>query len=182
MVASRWWQRTAWRLTLVVVAAAAVAGCASTTHVVRPGGRRFVLGDIPARQCALSANGRFAVAILPPVQSAARQVGVPLASTVTASLGRIASLLPGPRTNILMVGGGDVIPGLGVDGFTDPTSGQVQINVDLHESPGTLRRSLSIWLLLVLAHEVDHSVRIQSGPDSEPRYLSSSSTRGFQRL
>lgn len=158
------WHAAARRGSLVVLLAATVAGCSSTKHAAHPTLPAFCTQRYPAAECVVSDRGRFAVAIVALLQSAARQVGIPIGSTVTTSLDHIASLLPGPHTNVLMFSGTQVIPGLGVNGFTDPISGEVEIAIDVRQSPSALRRSLSVWLLPALAHEVDHSVRIQAGP------------------
>ena len=52
-----------------------------------------------------------------------------------------------------------------------PGSGQVQILLDIQQAPSALRRSVSTWLLQALAHEVDHSVRIEAGPGCWPTLL-----------
>jgi hypothetical protein len=56
-----------------------------------------------------------------------------------------------------------VIPQTGANGSTTPRTGQVLISLDPAQTRAAFRRTLTTWLLVTLAHEVDHSVRIQAG-------------------
>jgi hypothetical protein len=65
-----------------------------------------------------------------------------------------------------------VIPHDGGDaGITGPYSGLVRLTLDTHQTRSGLKRSLRSWLLDDIAHEVDHSVRILSGPGCWPTLL-----------
>ena len=119
------------------------------------------------------------IVIAPPLISAARKVGVSLSARATSSLARTARLLPGPRTDILMIDGTQVIPSIGITGVTEFTTGQVQITIDAHQSPRLLKRTLDTWLLVALAHEVDHSVRVQAGPGEGGTLLDRLITEGM---
>jgi predicted Zn-dependent protease DUF2268 len=122
----------------------------------------FCTSHYPAADCLVADRGRFVVAVRPPLPAVARKVGVALNKTIATALDRVATLLPGPRTHIVMDTGGQVIPGVGVGAVTDLTSGQVRVVVDVHQSSRALKRTLTVWLPVALAHEIDHSVRIQS--------------------
>lgn len=98
-------------------------------------------------------------------------VGISLDATVTASLDRVGRLLPGPHTNIVIAAGTQVIPRTGINGFTDPSSGQVQITLDSQLSPAALKQTMGTWLPEALAYEVDHSVRVLAGPGFGPTLL-----------
>lgn len=147
----------------VLLLAVAIAGCSSATRKTSSVSPAFCSQQHPAADCVVADSGRFAVAILKPLIPSAEKVGVSLNAVVTRSLDRIGRLLPGPETNILIVDGTQVIPQTGVNGVTDPL-GQVLITLDIQQSHGALKRSLSTWLPEALAHEVDHSVRIGAGP------------------
>lgn len=118
----------------------AIAGCSSATHKTHSALPAFCSQEHSAADCVVADGGRFAVAILKPLTSSTEKVGVSLGNTVTSSLDRIGRLLPGPQTNILMADGTQVVPHTGVNGVTDPGSGQVQILLDIQQTPSALRR------------------------------------------
>jgi uncharacterized protein YjaZ len=97
------------------------------------------------------------------VARSADATGVSLVSDVTRDLRRIAALLPGPSTVIIIEQTANVIPETGELGYTDPTTGQVLIQLDPNsETP--FSKTLAVWLPEALAHEVHHSVRTRTGP------------------
>lgn len=160
------------RVCVAFVVSAVLAGCLSTGTNLKSSASNdakpvatptFCSLQHPAAECVVADNGRFAVAIVKPLDSAARAVGVSLVGDVKASLIRVARLLPGPRTDILIYGSADVIAGTGVNGSTD-SSGLVQIMIDTHQSRSALKTTLRVWLLQALSHEIDHSVRFEAGP------------------
>lgn len=157
---------------LPLVVSVVLAGCSSTGINVTSSGSQakkpvatpgFCSVQHPAAECVVADNGRFTVAIVKPLDSLARAVGVSLTDDVKASLIRVARLLPGPRTDILIYPSTDVIAGTGINGSTD-SSGMVQIMIDTHQSPSALKTTLRVWLLQALSHEIDHSVRFEAGP------------------
>jgi uncharacterized protein YjaZ len=56
-----------------------------------------------------------------------------------------------------------VIPDVGIGGSTDARTGEVLVSMD-SRSPLGLRKLLTVWLPLVLAHELHHSRRVLDGP------------------
>jgi Predicted Zn-dependent protease (DUF2268) len=154
-----------WRSVVVAaLLAPAFTACSSATNKRSSAAPAFCRQQHPAADCVVADAGRFAVAIPRPVVFATEKLGVSTRAVLTSSLERIGRLLPGPRTNIVIVSGTQVIPGTGTNGFTDPATGQVQITLKLVQSRSALERTLRTWLPVALAHEVDHSVRIEAGP------------------
>jgi hypothetical protein len=107
--------------------------------------------------------GRFTVGFDPSVTRSADATGVSLVSDVTKDLTRIGALLSGPSSVIIIEQTANVIPETGELGYTDPTTGQVLIQLDPN-SQTTFSETLAVWLPEALAHEVHHSVRIRTGP------------------
>jgi uncharacterized protein YjaZ len=107
--------------------------------------------------------GRFTVGFDPSLTRSADASGVSLVSDVTKDLARIAALLPGPSTVIIIEQTANVTPETGELGYTDPTTGQVLIQLDPH-SQIAFSETLAVWLPEALAHEIHHSVRTLTGP------------------
>lgn len=78
-----------------------------------------------------------------------------------------------------MIDGTQVVPGTGVNGVTNLTTGDVQITIDSQQSPDLLKRTLDKWLVVSLAHEVNHSVRAQAGPGGGTTLLDRLITEGM---
>jgi uncharacterized protein YjaZ len=97
------------------------------------------------------------------VTRSANAIGVSLVGDVTKDLTRIAALLPGPPTVIIIEQSTNVTPETGELGYTDPTTGQVLIQLD-PVSQVSFSETLGVWLPQALAHEVHHSVRSLNGP------------------
>jgi hypothetical protein len=148
-------------LALVLV----VTSCGSAAHAARvvrwP---EFCKDQQQVTACVVADHGRFVVAVDRPLISATTKVGVSLDRSLMRALDRIGRLLPGPVTDIQIVGGTLVIPHTGVMGSTGPDSGLVTVTLDVDENARALRRTVLTWLLQDLTHEVDHSVRILAGP------------------
>ena len=119
--------------------------------------------QLPGATCLSIVHSRFTVAIGSQVQAAARAVGVSIDSVVTGALERIDRILPGVPTQIDIALGTQVIPELGVNGYTSPSNGQIAIIVD-PTSQIPFAKTLRTWLPEALSHEVNHSVRILGGP------------------
>lgn len=157
-----------------------LAGCSSATAHTRSStsagaptatAPAFCRQQHPAVDCVVAEHGRFTVAITTPLSAAARKVGVAIGADLTRSLHRIAALLPGPHTDILLYASAKgTFTGLHVGGYTAP-NGQVDIPVDTRQSPPALRTTLRRWLRVALSHETDHSVRAQAGPGLGPTLL-----------
>lgn len=144
----------------------AFGGCSSSASRDRRGAALpvFCQQSVPASgRCIVVYHSRFTVLMLAPVASAAERLGLSPSNLVTRPLDRIAQLLPGPETNILIQNGTRVIPGTGIAGATSQ-DGQVTLTVDTEQSTTAMRRSLTVWLVQDLSHEVNHSVRIEAGP------------------
>ena len=103
------------------------------------------------------------VAVGSQVQASARAVSVSIDTVVTGALERIDRILPGAPTQIDIALGTQVIPELGVNGYTSPSNGQIAIIVD-PTSQIPFAKTLRTWLPEALSHEVNHSVRILGGP------------------
>jgi uncharacterized protein YjaZ len=97
------------------------------------------------------------------VTRSADATGASLVSDVTKDLTGIAALLPGPSTIIIIEQTANVIPETGELGYTDPTTGQVLIQLD-PISQVSFSETLAVWLPEALAHEIHHSVRVLTGP------------------
>jgi uncharacterized protein YjaZ len=83
---------------------------------------------------------------------------------VRAAITRIQRKLDAPDVDIdVQAGSFRVIPDVGIGGYTSPVSGEVKITMD-QRSPAGLRRLLTTWLPLALAHELHHAKRIVDGP------------------
>ena len=95
--------------------------------------------------------------------TAAEAADVDLASEIDDALGRIESSLDPEPVMIAFKVGRMVIPQAGLVGFTDPSSGDVDMTVDPDTSIG-LKQSLTHWLPAQLAHELHHSKRVRGGP------------------
>lgn len=107
--------------------------------------------------------GRFTVGFDPSATRSADAIGVSLTGDVTRDLTRIAALLPGPSTVIIIEQSANVTPQTGELGYTDPTTGQVLIQLD-PRSQVPFSETLAVWLPEALAHEIHHSVRTLAGP------------------
>jgi hypothetical protein len=107
--------------------------------------------------------GRFTVGFDPSATRSADAIGVSLRGDVTKDLIRVAALLPGPATVIIIEQSTNVTPETGELGYTDPTTGQVLIQLDPH-SRVSFSETLGVWLPEALAHEIHHSVRTLAGP------------------
>ena len=107
--------------------------------------------------------GRFTVGFDPKALRSSSAIGVSLQSDVAKDLARIAALLPGPPAVLIVEQTTNVTPQTGELGYTDPTTGQVLIQLDPN-SQTTFSKTLAVWLPEALAHEVHHSVRTLTGP------------------
>ena len=103
---------------------------------------------------------------------------MPIDSVVIKALEHIAAILPGPPTDIGISWGTQVIPELGVTGYTSPTNGKIYVLVDDH-SQIPYSQTLRVWLPAALSHEVHHSVRILGGPGFGPTLGESLVTEGL---
>jgi len=158
-----------------VLLAVALSACASgaptaTTHGTSP--EPLVCAQLsPTLTCSYVGIGRFTVVHIgrftvgfdPRVARSANATGVSLISDVTKDLQRIAALLPGPSTVIVIEQTTNVTPETGELGYTDPTTGQVLIQLD-PISQVSFSETLAVWLPEALAHEIHHSVRTLTGP------------------
>ena len=151
-------------LPVAFLTVAVLTGCSSQTHRKIAPLPDFCRYQQPVAACVVADRGRFTVDIQTPLVAATRKSGAALSHSVTHSLDRIGRLLPGPHTDILMVDGTQVIPHTGVAGDTSLNTGQVMITLDTKQSPRALRQSVRVWVTQALSHEVNHSVRIQTGP------------------
>jgi hypothetical protein len=106
-----------------------------------------------------------------------RDVGVDLEDVAGGALRRATSLLPGLVARVTVdVDPAGAIPGIGVGGYTDPTSG---MSISIDPSVARLDRTLRVWLPQALAHELDHTARIQAGPGYGSSLLEAMVTEGM---
>jgi Predicted Zn-dependent protease (DUF2268) len=157
-------------LLALVLSACATRAPTVTAHVTTP--EPTVCGQIsPTLTCSYVGIGRFTVIHLgrftvgfdPSATRSADAIGVSLTSDVTRDLTRIAALLPGRSTVIIIEQSANVTPQTGELGYTDPTTGQVLIQLD-PRSQVPFSETLAVWLPEALAHEIHHSVRTLAGP------------------
>jgi hypothetical protein len=106
----------------------------------------------------------FNVNVSADAQSAAGRSGVNLVRLVTASANQALALLPHRGLMVITVSAdaSQTIPEIGVGGYTDPRSGNVDIWIDPRRAH--LRDALETWIPASVAHELDHSSRIRTGP------------------
>ena len=163
------------RLVLSIVALAAPTGACSSEHLdahasrstapPRPSATAFVVVGVTVELCDACVR-------------AARDARIDLEEVIGGALRRAASLLPDVVTRVSVdVDPGGAIPGIGVGGYTDPTSGTVSISLDL--SVVRLDRTLRVWLPQELAHELDHTARIQVGPGYGSSLLEAMTSEGM---
>ena len=106
----------------------------------------------------------FDVHLDPTVMLWARDADVDLRRLIHAEIVRIERRLHNSPVDIsISAGSYRIIPDVGIGGFTDPDSGRLVISMD-SRSPVGLDDLLTIWLPIVLAHELHHSHRVLDGP------------------
>src|SRR5262249_55170382 len=107
----------------------------------------------------------FTVRVSKEAAAASRRKGVDLRELVARSAAKAFSLLPHRgRVDIdVQLDAAQAIPQIGVGGFSDPATGNVSISIDAHPPEG-LRKALETWIPASVAHELDHSSRIRTGP------------------
>jgi hypothetical protein len=103
------------------------------------------------------------VEISPAAAREADAVGVPLHRLIAGAADTALERLPhrGRVTIRVDVDASQTIPGAGVGGFTRGT-GDVDIFIAAY--PVGLRKKLTTWIPLTIAHELHHSSRIRTGP------------------
>ncbi len=107
-----------------------------------------------------------------------RQAHLDLESTVRRAVTTIQRALAAPPATIsIQAGSYRVIPDVGIGGYTSPVSGEIKITMD-QRSPVGLRRMLTVWLPLALAHELHHTKRILDGPGYGTTVLEAIVTEG----
>jgi hypothetical protein len=106
----------------------------------------------------------FNVTVTAAAQFAAERSGVNPVQLVTASANKAFALLPHQGLMVISVSvdASQAIPAIGIGGYTDPRSGNVDITIDPKHS--RLGQMLRTWIPATVAHELDHSSRIRTGP------------------
>lgn len=165
-------------LALVALVMTALACSSTSVSSTAQVSRSSFCAQNPGATCLDIDHSRFVVGIGPQVETTAKAAGVPIDGVVTNALDHIAALLPGPATDIGIAVGTQVIPELGVTGYTSPTNGKIYILVDPH-SQIPYSQTLRVWLPAALSHEVNHSVRILAGPGFGPTLAESLVTEGL---
>lgn len=151
------------RLIASVVAVVAFCGCVNTKfNQLGPGERAGAPAPVPDA-IDVEASG-FDVHLDPTVMLWARDAGVDLRALIRTEIARIARRLDSSPVEIsISAGSYRIIPDVGIGGLTDPGTGRLTISMD-SRSPVGLDELLSIWLPIVLAHELHHSHRVLDGP------------------
>lgn len=132
----------------VLVAAAAIAGCRDDgAPAVRP-------SPEPVRAVQVHVEPRAA--------RAAAGAGVDLRAVVDDAVAAASDRLRLPPVDVTVgVDPAEAIPEVGVGGRTDVT-GAVSISLD--PTHDRFRRALEVWLPVMVAHELHHAVRAETGP------------------
>jgi len=105
-------------------------------------------------------NGQFVVRIAENVRTAATAAGADVYHVVEETLSRVQALLPGPPAAInITADPRSVIPEVAVGGFTDPSTGEVSISLDLTDRDRVLR-AVNVWLPEAVTHEIHHQRRL----------------------
>jgi hypothetical protein len=109
--------------------------------------------------------GTITATIAPEALRLGEDADLDLARDMRNILERVDSLLhiSAPVAVRVVVNPEAAIPEVGVGGFTDPTSGAVTLSLSAHARV-PVSESLTVWLRMTLAHELDHSKRILDGP------------------
>jgi hypothetical protein len=108
--------------------------------------------------------GPITVHLDPTVMLWGREAKLDLGAIVRHAERRIEGRLHGSPTVVsISAGSFFAIPDVGIGGYTDPYTGRIQISMD-SRSPVPLRKMLTIWLPITMAHELHHARRILDGP------------------
>jgi hypothetical protein len=152
----------------VMVATSACSGDSDSSSLPRttapttaPTTASSITSTTPARVVV----GTIAATIAPEVLRLGADADIDIASEMRNALERIDGLLhiAKPVAVRVVVNAAAAIPEVGVGGFTNPASGAVLISLSA-EAPIPVSASLTVWLRLTVAHELDHSKRILDGP------------------
>jgi hypothetical protein len=140
-----------------------IGGCANTRfNSIAPGAEAQAPLSVPDA-IELDASG-FVVHLDPTVLLWARDAKVDLRDIVREAVATAEGRLHGSPAQIsISAGSYRVIPDVGIGGSTDARTGEVLVSMD-SRSPLGLRTLLTVWLPLVLAHELHHSRRVLDGP------------------
>lgn len=109
--------------------------------------------------------GTITATITPEALRLGHGAAIDLAAEVRGALELVDGLLriTAPVEVRVVVDPDAAIPEVGVGGFTDPASGAVRVSLGPQASV-PVRESLTVWLRLTLAHELDHTKRVLDGP------------------
>jgi len=112
-----------------------------------------------------AAQQRFTVVLSAQARQLASSADINLSRLAASALNHVNALLPGSPTTITVDIGNpsDLIPQARVNGFTDPRSGLITLQLG-RTAQSSLARTLDLWFPRDMAHEVNHSVRILGGP------------------
>ena len=135
----------------------AVAAC---TNSASPAATHTAQGSVTES----FAGHRFTVTFSAQALAKASAGGASLPQVVAHALAHINALLPGPPTAITVsYRNSYLIPQTGTNGSTDPATGS--ITIWFGQTPeASLSTIMQLWLPRAFSHEIDHSVRIITGP------------------
>lgn len=155
------------RIAIVVAVALStlVSGCGGSNGPVNHPGEHTSTGGETSRA---NVSRRYAVVISPEARRAAGRHGIDLGKLTWQVLTRAGSQLPGGTypTAVVHIATGtrqQTIPEIGVNGYTHPEGGAIDIVIDPATKLG-LARALRLWFPSTVAHEAQNSARVLHGP------------------
>ena len=123
-------------------------------------------GPPNSSRCLVEDHGRFAISLSAGVASGLRRVGLLPERVLAGDVDRVGGLLPDLPSSIVLQTGARRLDRVAFDGVTDG-GGAIRLSLDLAPGAESSRRTIAVWLLQDLSHEIDHSVRIESNVPCE---------------
>jgi hypothetical protein len=129
------------------------------------------------------AGGRFTVVLTSGANRRADAAHVDLPRLVTEVLDRVNTLLPGPQVSITVddLSASALVPETGTAGHTNLVSGDVIVGFGATPQIGA-DTAMRTWLPQTLSHELDHSIRILTGPGFGTTLLQMTITEGLASM
>ena len=134
--------------------------------------------DAPVPDALAFTSHSLEIRLEPTVMLWARDERLDVRALVDEAVAMIQRDLEAPSVPITVQAGSyRTIPDVGIGGETNPASGEVKVAMD-QRSPLGPRRLLTVWLPLVLAHELHHAKRVLDGPGYGTTLLEAMVTEG----